>query len=105
MSEQAKRRDSLEGHAGVATPPPAPAEQVLAEASASGIDGAAHPLGPPRLRCVDRQRILPPMTLDQLIEPDHPARSVWRFVQGLDLTPLYQRIRSREHSAGRPASD
>jgi transposase len=45
------------------------------------------------------------MTLDQLIEPDHPARSVWRFVQGLDLTPLYQRIASRQHRAGRPASD
>lgn len=103
MSEQAKRRDSLTEDASGA--PPVPAEKVWAEASPSGVGGPADPLGAPRLRSADRQQLLPPMTLDQLLEPDHPARSVWRFAQGLDLTVLYRRIRSREHSAGRPASD
>jgi transposase len=45
------------------------------------------------------------MTLDQVIEPDHPARSVWRFVEGLDLSLLYDRIRSRENTPGRPPTD
>ncbi len=105
MSEQAKHRDSLKEGAGVAAPASSPVEKVSAEGSAAGIDSAAHPLGAPRLRCVDRQQILPPMTLEQLIEPDHPARAVWRFAEGLDLTVLYQGVRSRENSPGRPASD
>jgi transposase len=63
------------------------------------------PLAPPRLRLVDRQRILPLMTLDQLIEADHPARDVWRFVEGLDLSLLYDRVRSRVNAPGRPATD
>jgi transposase len=62
-------------------------------------------LAPPRLRLVDRQRILPLMTLDQLIEADHPARDVWRFVEGLDLSLLYDRVRSRVNTPGRPATD
>ncbi|HSU84258.1 MAG TPA: IS1182 family transposase, partial [Thermoanaerobaculia bacterium] len=45
------------------------------------------------------------MTIDELLEPDHPARAVWSYVERLDLTPLYDRIRARGHSAGRPAID
>jgi transposase len=45
------------------------------------------------------------MTIDELLEPDHPARAVWAYVEGLDLTPLYDRIRARGHVAGRPAID
>jgi len=45
------------------------------------------------------------MTLDQLIEPDHPARAVWQFVEGFDLSLLYDRVRSRQNTPGRPASD
>jgi len=45
------------------------------------------------------------MLLEDLIEPDHPARSVWRFVEGFDLSLLYDRIRSREHTPGRPPTD
>jgi transposase len=45
------------------------------------------------------------MPLEELIEPDHPARCVWRFVEGLDLSLLYDRIRSREHTPGRPPTD
>jgi transposase len=60
---------------------------------------------PPRLRTADRQQLLSPMLIDDLIEPDHPARAVWRFAQGLDLTVLYDRIRARGHTAGRSAID
>jgi transposase len=45
------------------------------------------------------------MTIDDLLEADHPARAVWRFAEGLDLTALYDRIRARGHTAGRPAID
>jgi transposase len=45
------------------------------------------------------------MPLDQIIEPDHPARAVWRFVEELDLSLLYDRIRSRDNTPGRPATD
>jgi transposase len=45
------------------------------------------------------------MPLEQVIEPDHPARAVWRFVEGLDLSLLYQRIRSRQNTPGRSATD
>jgi len=61
--------------------------------------------GPPRLRTADRQQLLSPMTIDDLLEANHPARAVWRFALGLDLTTLYDRIRSRGPSAGRPAID
>jgi transposase len=45
------------------------------------------------------------MPLDQLLEPDHPARAVWQFAEGLDLTVLYDRIRARENAPGRPPTD
>src|SRR3954468_4888750 len=60
---------------------------------------------PPRLSVPDRQRLLSAMTIDELLEPDHPARAVWAYVEGLDLTPLFDRIRARGHVAGRPAID
>jgi len=45
------------------------------------------------------------MTIDELLEADHPARAVWSYVEGLDLAPLYDRIRARGRVAGRPAID
>jgi len=45
------------------------------------------------------------MTIDELLEADHPARAVWSYVEGLDLTSLYDHIRARGSVAGRPASD
>ncbi len=45
------------------------------------------------------------MTIDELLEPDHPARAVWAYVEELDLAPLYERIHARGHVAGRPAID
>lgn len=60
---------------------------------------------PPRLRTADRQQHLSPMRIDDLLEPDHPARAVWRFAEGLDLTVLYDRIRARGPTAGRSPID
>src|SRR5918912_2873880 len=60
---------------------------------------------PPRLRSPDRQVILPPMPLEDLLDSDHQARLVWDFCLGLDLTPLYDPIRARVGGPGHPALD
>jgi transposase len=63
-------------------------------------------VGPPRLLQAQRdQLLLLPVNLEELIPEDHPARVVWDYVQGLDLGPLYQRIRSLPNRPGRPAID
>lgn len=43
--------------------------------------------------------------LEALLPPDHRARVVWGFVEGLDLSALYAAIRSREGEPGRPPPD
>src|ERR1700741_3281857 len=43
--------------------------------------------------------------LEALLPSDHRARIVWAFVESLDLSPLYDAIKSREGSAGRPPPD
>jgi transposase len=46
-----------------------------------------------------------PKTIDELIPHDHKARLIWRLVEDLDLTPLYDEIQSVEGHPGRPAID
>lgn len=79
-----------------------PTTQPLVDGSPSS---AAAPKPQPRLRCADRQSLLPAMPLEDLLAPEHLARTVWEFVQGLDLTPLLEAIRSVEGRPGRPAID
>lgn len=45
------------------------------------------------------------MLLENLLEQDHQARVVWDFCLGLDLSALYDQIRSREGGPGRAAID
>jgi len=59
----------------------------------------------PRLRRADRSILVPAMPLDDLLTPEHHARTVWQFVQGLDLSPLLDTIRAVEGGPGRPAID
>jgi transposase len=60
----------------------------------------------PRYQRPDRAQItLRPVDLDQLLTPDSPARAVWDFVEGLDLSALYDAIRAVEGAAGRPPID
>jgi transposase len=59
----------------------------------------------PRLSIPDRRQLLCAMTIDDLLEADHPARAVWAYVQELDPTLFYDRIRARGSVAGRPAID
>ena len=62
--------------------------------------------GRPRLQRPQRDQItLRPSDLESLLPADHRARLVWAFVEGLDLGPLYERIRAVEGHPGRPPID
>jgi transposase len=45
------------------------------------------------------------MCLDDLLAADHRARQVWSYVEGLDLSAFYERVRTTKASSGRPAID
>jgi transposase len=87
--------------------PPAPEQPTLfellaPERSTADVPGA----GSPRLRRVNRQQVVfRAGPLDALIPDDHPARTVWAYVEGLGLAPLYDRIRAVEGRPGRPPID
>ncbi len=60
----------------------------------------------PRVQRPNRNQVeLRPVDLEGLLSADHRARLVWAFVEGLDLEPLYGRIRALEGGAGRPPID
>ena len=62
--------------------------------------------GRPRLQRPNRGQLeLRSVDLEGLLPADHRARLVWTFVEGLDLGPLYARIRAVEGHAGRPPID
>lgn len=62
--------------------------------------------GRPRLVLPNRAQVeLRPVDLESLLAPDHSARAVWAFVEALDLSPLYEKVRAVEGVAGRPAID
>ena len=91
--------------------PPRPEQPTLFEMPA-GDDAPPRPAEPPlppgrpRLRTANRQQIVfRTAAIDELIPPDHPARIVWDFVEGLDLSPLYDSIKSVAGNAGRPRID
>lgn len=62
--------------------------------------------GAPRVLVPERNQIqLCPVDLEATLAPEHPARTVWAFVEGLDLSALYGDIGSVEGGAGRAAID
>jgi transposase len=62
--------------------------------------------GLPRLRyAVRNQYIMRSGTIDELLPADHPARSIWEFVCGLDVSPLLSQIEAVEGHVGRSATD
>ena len=62
--------------------------------------------GSPRLRVPQRNQVeMHWASLDELLEPDHPARMVWAFVCGLDLGHWLTTIKAVKGVAGRDATD
>ena len=83
-----------------------PNESHLEDSAASPAELVnVAPAAAPRLRCAERDHLIPAMRLDELLTADHQARVVWQFVQGVDLTALYASIRAVEGGPGRPAID
>ena len=59
-----------------------------------------------RLREPNRkQMILKAEDLDSLIGAEHPARAIWRVLEGMELARFYAPIKAREGGAGRDATD
>ena len=77
-----------------------PVPVARSEAVASRASAAARVMSPQR-----NQIELRACDLDSLLPPDHPARTVWAFVQSLDIAPLYACIKAVQGGAGRPAID
>jgi len=60
--------------------------------------------GAPRLREPQRDQIeLRAVDIESLIGEDHPARIIWAYVRGLDLSELENRIKARGDRPGHPA--
>ena len=79
--------------------------QSLPESSSVPSEAPA-PAGTPRVLMAERNQIaLRPMDLEATVGPEHAVRSVWAFVERLDLTVLYGAIGSVEGGSGRPAID
>jgi transposase len=109
-SEKQAKQNAAESTRATEAPDPA------ATAQGQGVGPTGSPMAmrarpepdraaPPRLHSPDRQQLLSSRTIDELLEADHPARAVWSYVEGLDLTSLYDRIRARGSVAGRPPID
>lgn len=59
-----------------------------------------------RVMVANRNQIeLRAVDLEGLLAADHRARAVWAYVEGLDLSPLYEQIKAVEGHAGRPGID
>jgi len=75
-------------------------QSVAVNESRAGAQGVA------RVLMAERNQIeLRAMDLESTIALDHPARSVWAFVERLDISALYGAIGSVEGRAGRAAID
>lgn len=62
--------------------------------------------GRPRLRRPERGQVrLEALSLDDLVPAGHRVRQVWAFADGLDLGPLYARIKAVEGHPGHPPAD
>ena len=62
--------------------------------------------GEARVRRAERRQVrMQAFALDELLPEDHPARLVWEYVEGLDVSALYEPIRSVKGRAGRDAVD
>jgi transposase len=66
----------------------------------------AEPPRIPRLKPIERnQMILRPVVIEDLLEPDHPARAIWELVGEVDLSGFYADIKAIEGVAGQDAYD
>lgn len=69
-------------------------------------DAPARDAGPARYVEAQRETIVfERFEFDRLIGSEHAARTVWAWVEQVDLSELYDAIRARAHTPGRPPPD
>jgi len=67
---------------------------------------STEPTAAPRLKRPERHQMkIDERSLDQLLPPDDEARTVWAYVEGLDLSLLLGRIKAVEGKAGQSTID
>ena len=72
-------------------------------ASHTEVDAGANE---PRVKRPERTQIaFRACCWNDLLPDDHPARIVWQYVEGVDLSTLYARIKAVAHRPGQPAID
>lgn len=77
-----------------------------ADDSSAEDEAPAATAGRPRLRVPIRDQVeMHCAAWDELLEPDHPARTVWTAVCGWDLSRWSQAIKAVEGGVGRDATD
>lgn len=73
----------------------------MRERTSSSPAGSSSLTGKVRFHCANRRQIeWRDACWDDLLTDDHPARAVWQFVEGLDLSPVIATYRAREGAAG-----
>jgi transposase len=74
-----------------------------------GLTEQEAPGGDPGLpRYVEAKRdeiVFQRFEFDELVGADHPARLIWAYVEQVELSELYEQIKARAHTPGRPAAD
>lgn len=79
-------------------------DELFEELPAAAVRAEAAPRGAARLREPKRDQIeLRAVDIESLIGEDHPARVIWAYVAGLDLSELEDRIKARDDRPGHPA--
>ena len=80
--------------------------QAVPSESESESQSQSQSLAPPRLRRADREQVLmEPLSLEQTLPPDHPARAVWAAVCALDWSAFEAPVLARGEGPGRAATD
>lgn len=70
------------------------------------MSDSSKPRPAPRLREPERTQVRFVLgSLDQMVADDHPVRAVWTYACEVDLSRLYETIRSVEGAPGHPATD
>ena len=84
---------------------PSPGEVAGQTASEDALE-PLNPVGKPRLRVPHRKQVeMRWASLDEMLEPGHPARAVWAAVAALDLNRWLGEIKAVEGQCGRDATD
>ena len=107
LAKNARGRYNCEMDTSLQTASPSPTQATPSTSPTPATPArAATAKSKARFKRAERKQIeWRPLALDHLIPADHRARVVWRYVESLDLEPLYAQIKAVEGAAGRDGTD